>query len=444
MLSLYILFSLYCQSLNGEWRGTGIVIAEYQALVVEGNQMSLSVVLAIGVHRAKRQVLGLDDLVHQAIAVDGQHMAVVGQGDDDRLELCGVVVTAGAGAVECPVVAGEQAVLAFVDGAVDAQLGTLVGGVDAVDQSAVTLSIVVDGEERAFVFVSIEFEGHRHSLTRFQADAVGAWTFIFVSLGCQLLLPVEVAEDAGGEALRVILIHHPVVIVALHPSETEGGGLSAGDDKGARIVLWRVHGQLLRTADLALVVDGVAPQLVDAVLVVLSVLGGDAEVHIINIRRVNAHAAAVAPLCLIPVLMEGMAGILHPSVLPRRSVPAGIPIDMRSLVVVNVRIGNDGMLLLVQGYLPHPVADVGRAVDDGSGVLVGIAVGLADVEHAIADDGKLLAVEVAQNGTIAIVDVNDIEVEPVRLLVVGMTGGVAHIDFILAVALIFGVWACAC
>ena len=63
--------------------------------------------------------------------------------------------------------------------------------------------------------------------------------------------------------------------------------------------------------------------------------------------------------------------------------------------------------------------------------------------HAVSDDGELVALQVTQDGAIALVDVDDVEVEPVGLLVVGVTGGVAEVDLILAVALVLGVGACA-
>ena len=105
-------------------------------------------------------------------------------------------------------------------------------------------------------------------------------------------------------------------------------------------------------------------------------------------------------------------------------------------------IGDDGVLVLVESDLPYPVTDVGRLVDDGGGILAGIAVGLAHVEHAVLDYAQLLSVQVAEDRPVALVDVNHIEIEPVRHLVVGMSGGVAHVNLVLPVALVFRIGAC--
>ena len=139
-----------------------------------------------------------------------------------------------------------------------------------------------------------------------------------------------------------------------------------------------------------------------------------------------------------------MAGILHPRAAPLRARPAAIPIDVRRLGIVDVCEGDDGVLLRIEGDLPHPVSDVGGVIDHGCGMGCGIARLLVDVVHAVGDDRELVALDVAQDGAVAVVDVHDVEVEPVGLLVVGVAGGVGKIDFVLAVALVLGVWACSC
>ena len=102
-------------------------------------------------------------------------------------------------------------------------------------------------------------------------------------------------------------------------------------------------------------------------------------------------------------------------------------------------ISHNGILVGIEGNLPHPVADVGRLVHNSGGILAGIRVRLADIEHPAADHAQLRAVEVAQDGAVAVIDINHVEVEPVGHLVVRMTGRVGDINLILAVALIFGV-----
>ena len=57
---------------------------------------------------------------------------------------------------------------------------------------------------------------------------------------------------------------------------------------------------------------------------------------------------------------------------------------------------------------------------------------------------QLLSLQVAQDGAIAFVDINHIEIQPVRLLIVGVAGRVAEVDLVLAVALVFGIGTGAC
>ena len=120
---------------------------------------------------------------------------------------------------------------------------------------------------------------------------------------------------------------------------------------------------------------------------------------------------------------------------------------MRRLVIVDVGIGDDGVLIIVDDNLPQPVAHAGGVVHDGSGVGAGVAVLLVDIVHAVGDDGELVALDVAQDGAVAVVDavvdINDVEVEPVGHLVVRVTGGVGEVDLVLAVALVLGIGACA-
>ena len=135
--------------------------------------------------------------------------------------------------------------------------------------------------------------------------------------------------------------------------------------------------------------------------------------------------------------MEGVSGILHPSELPLATRPTAVPVDVCGLCIVDVCVGDDGMFVFVECYLPHPVANAGCLVDNRCRIVRGVAACLIHGKRAFADFAELLTIDVAQDGPVALVDVYHVEVQPVRLLVVGVASGVAQIDFILAVAVIF-------
>ena len=61
------------------------------------------------------------------------------------------------------------------------------------------------------------------------------------------------------------------------------------------------------------------------------------------------------------------------------------------------------------------------------------------MELPLADDAQLPSEDVAQQRALTVINVDDVEVEPVGLLVVGMSRGVGHVDFVLAVACVLGV-----
>ena len=199
---------------------------------------------------------------------------------------------------------------------------------------------------------------------------------------------------------------------------------------------------MFRTGHFSVVINGVFPDFIYAVAVECSVLGWDAQIEVVDVVGVDGHTSAVAAFGAVPIVMERMASILHPCVPPCRAGPSGVPIHVGGLGVVDMRIGDDWVLILVEGDLPHPVSDVCALIDDGGWIAVGIGVGLAHVEHPIVDDAQLLAVDVAQDGAVALVDVDHVEIKPVGHFVVGMPGGVAHVNLVFSVALIFGVWPC--
>ena len=97
------------------------------------------------------------------------------------------------------------------------------------------------------------------------------------------------------------------------------------------------------------------------------------------------------------------------------------------------------MFICIESYLPHPVTDICRTVDNCEGIVCSISVGLVHIEHTIINNRELLAVQVTQDRTIAFIDVDDVEVEPVGHLVVGMSCGIAYVDLVLTVRLIFGI-----
>ena len=104
--------------------------------------------------------------------------------------------------------------------------------------------------------------------------------------------------------------------------------------------------------------------------------------------------------------------------------------------------GDDGLLLFVERDLPHPVAYARRVIHHGVGIGVAVTVGFGDIEHTVGDILQRVSLYILEDGTVAVVDVDDVEVEPVGHLIVGVSRGVAHVDLVLAVALIFGIGSC--
>ena len=276
-----------------------------------------------------------------------------------------MVVATCTGRPRCPVVGGEQAVLALVALAIDSHDGIVVRA-EAIGQHMSAITRVSNLKERTVVVILVHSKCHHQRLSVGETDTRD--TLLCSFLGRQGLLPCKVHADGRRVALGVSLLYHPIVVVAVHPGHAHLGVLGTRDDEGADVVLLGVARDLFAASNLSLVVDGVLPDFVDAVLVVLAVLSGDAQVEVVDIVGVEAHTARVAALGLVPVLVEGVAGILHPGVLPRRAVPAGVPIDVARLGIVDVGIGDDGVLVLVEGNLPHPVADVGGLVDNRGGI----------------------------------------------------------------------------
>ena len=120
----------------------------------------------------------------------------------------------------------------------------------------------------------------------------------------------------GGIAAGIVLVDHPVIVVAVHPKQAQLGSLSSRHDERAHVVLYGIVGNLLRTSHFSVAADAIFPNLVDTVLVIGTVLGRDGKVEVASVLRVDSHAARIAAFGGVPVLVEGMSGILHPCALP--------------------------------------------------------------------------------------------------------------------------------
>ena len=173
------------------------------------------------------------------------------------------------------------------------------------------------------------------------------YAIYFSKVGINFLVPRIIHADVRGVALRVAFLHHPIIIVAIHPGHAHGRVSGTGDDERADVVLGGVAGDLLAASYLAFVVDGIFPYFIDAVLVVGPVLGGDGEIEVVDMFGIHGHAAAVAALRGVPVLVEGVSGILHPRAAPLTARPSSIPINMCRLGIIDMRIGDNGILVLV-------------------------------------------------------------------------------------------------
>ena len=194
---------LLSECLHCHGRGTGVIVG----LIYE----RVLVFVAIGVGRSVFQSLDGYHLVHESVTVGGEHLPVVGQGENPHGELRRMVVAVRAGGACGPVVAGEQAVLAAVGVPADADDGIIV--------SIQAVLHVPDGEERPAVAVLVHDKGQVERLVLAEAEASYARVHALVLLGRQLLLPGVVAAYVCGIALGVVLVDHPVVVVSVHPGK---------------------------------------------------------------------------------------------------------------------------------------------------------------------------------------------------------------------------------
>ena len=217
-----------------ERRGAGIE----DVLVDDAAAVVLCRLRVIEIESAAKARL-LDDLVYEAVAVEGEALAVVGHREHPRGELRGMVVAAGARAARGPVVAGEQAVLAAVGAVAHLEYGIHVG----IDVVGGFLARALPVEECASVVGLVHGEGHREGLSGEETCACGH--LVGHRLPGGRLRPLVVGTYAGGVALGIVFLHHPVVVVAIHPHEAHGALLGARQDEGSHVVLGRASGELL-------------------------------------------------------------------------------------------------------------------------------------------------------------------------------------------------------
>ena len=113
---------------------------------------------------------------------------------------------------------------------------------------------------------------------------------------------------------------------------------------------------------------------------------------------------------------------------------------------------NDGIILIIASYLPYPIAIASRCIDQRVGISILITIGLVHLELVFSDNRQGISLHILKGGTdtynsvtiLGGIEVDDIEVHPVGLFIIGMTGSVGHIQFIFAIAVVFGIGACSC
>ena len=374
------------------------------------------------------EVLHLHHLVDQPVAVCDKALAVVGEGENPCGEFGRVVVTIGTVGIERPVVAGKQAVLANIFSAVDGDDRPLVGLSDTIREIGVL-------DEVALVVVGVH--GNSHSI----GEALGEANAVDIGIGqrLRLLRPSVITTDTRRIAFRIACANEPIVVIAIHPDEAHRAVFGARDDERTHIVLRRIGGDLRFRCHLPVGVERVLPNLKCAVGVESAVRGRDAHIELRRVVGIDCHTSAVAPLSGIPVLMERMSAVGELAALPCRPVPMAVPIRMGGFIIVDMGVGDDRILVAIERDLPHPVAVVGSLVDHSHRIGIVIAVGLAHSERAVGDDAQLFTFDITENRTVSLIDIHHIEIQPVWILIIGVACGVAQIDLIFSVALVFTV-----
>jgi hypothetical protein len=101
---------------------------------------------------------------------------------------------------------------------IENDLRPLILGIDAIDEVGVE-DVVSNGKQHAFIFLGIHLVAQGQRAVR--PETVTGGVFVALILG-QLFFPRVVAVDSGGIAFRIVLVHHPIEIVALHPAHVHG------------------------------------------------------------------------------------------------------------------------------------------------------------------------------------------------------------------------------
>ena len=161
-------------------------------------------------------------------------------------------------------------------------------------------------------------------------------------------------------------------------------------------------------------------------------------VHDFRVVSVDGHAARVASFgcrCLV----EMAAAVCQECLCPVCAVPFCIVVIVRVLAVVDFYHSYRRIAVLVERNVPQPVAPVGCSVHYCCWIGVGERLRLAHLERAVVHIRQHLAVDVFH---LPAVDVECVEIQPVRIFVVWVSRSVAHVYLVLAVGDVFCIRAC--
>ena len=201
--------------------------------------------------------------------------------------------------------------------------------------------------------------------------------------------------------------------------------------------------QLLLFRHCPVMVQGIFP---DFIYLAVSSLRWNGEIHHVRILRVYRFSPAITVLRV--GRMETSSSVYQIGQTPCRARPFGIIIFMRVLSAGDAHHGDGRIPLLVGGNLPHPIAQVRRRIHYGIGIGTLIGIRLIHGKLTVCNDRQSIALNVFKNrrcrhrpvGTLHGIDIDYIKIHPVRLFVVRMPCRIGHIQFVLAVAIILGVW----
>ena len=161
------------------------------------------------------QIIYFDDLIDESVAISRQYLTVVGQRQHPRGDFRRVVITAGTRGFRCPVIRGEQTVLAAV--------GLVTNGDDRIVVSIQTVNqrtLKTYCKQFTFVLVGIHGESQVQGLVLAETPAVGLR--LCEVFGCQFLVPLASHAHTGRVALGIVLIDHPIIVVTVHPCQAQG------------------------------------------------------------------------------------------------------------------------------------------------------------------------------------------------------------------------------